>query len=186
MAFTFNAEPHEYRLDGRRLPSVTQVLHGVGIIDTSFFVAGSANHGIHIHRICEWSDKGELDEATLDPHWWPYHEAWKDFRSKFSLEESNIETPLYHAEYGFAGTPDRYRPDFILDIKSGAPAAWHALQTAAYKILTRCYAAKRFTVYLSAAGTWKLDEHKDKDDEKVFLAALAVYNWKGNHNGNRS
>jgi hypothetical protein len=38
-------------------------------------------------------------------------------------------------------------------------------------------------VNLPGDGTYKVKEYKDRADEGIFLAALAIHNWKKNHGG---
>ena len=49
---TFDAEKHEYRLDGVRLPSVTQIIADAGLYgNTSYFTDYSRDRGSFVHQI---------------------------------------------------------------------------------------------------------------------------------------
>ena len=165
--------------------SVTQLLAAEGFIDTKWFDEYSATRGTFVHRACELSDRGELEEAELDPVLVPYVSAWQKFirESKFQIIE--METRLESETRQFSGKPDRIGIlngcPAIIDLKSGAIQKWTALQLAGYEIL-KGSPHKRFGVQLTDEATYKLTEFKDRQDRNIFLAALACYYWKRNNN----
>jgi hypothetical protein len=195
---TFDPIKHQYMLDGVILPSVTQVLKGVGIIDFSNIppsrLEAACKFGTAVHKATELWDKGTLDEVVLDPHLKPYLDGWKLFRKETGFNPIAIEEPLYSKIYRVAGTPDRLgqwninTPFVIPDIKTTfelSPA--NAIQLAGYELMWKEFdkgadiKAKyiRISVLLNDKGTYKIEEYKDKNDTNIFIAALSVYNWKG-------
>jgi hypothetical protein len=182
-AVDFDEATHTYAVAGRVLPSVTQILKAVGIIDDSYYAPGSDERGTAIHLACQLDDEGDLDESTLDPAIRPYLNAWREFRATLDNHDlMRIEQRLADPVLGFAGTIDRIVPfnairAEIIDIKSGAPEPWHAIQLAAYQLLAKT-TGKRTAVYLSADGTYKLRNFGCGEDRNVFLAALAIWNWR--------
>jgi len=188
----FDKATHIYTVNGVLYPSVTQILSDMGLIDTTWFTEYGRNRGTLIHRIIQWYLAGEVDEDSIDPALRPYFDAFLKFEvdSKFVAEE--VERPFASETYRFAGTPDLIGclngHNAIIDIKSGTPQPWAALQLAGYEILRnegirdggmlRC---KRFSLQLTDDGTYKLIPFTDRADRGVFLAALAVYNWKKNN-----
>ncbi len=187
---------HIYTLDGVLLPSVTQILKGVGIIDFSNVppsrLEAACKFGTAVHRATELWDKLTLDEITLDPHLRPYLDGWILFCKDFGFTSSVIEVSMCSKIYRFAGTPDRLgnwnKDDSIIipDIKTSfelSPAT--KIQLAGYDLMVKENAPNkkirttRLSVLLNEKGTYKLEIYKDKNDTNIFIAALSVYNWKG-------
>lgn len=183
MTLAFDESTHTYTYEGRRVPSVTQVIREVvlGGHDRPgmewYMARGSA-----LHLAAQMWDEGELDEESIDPAIAGHLAAYRRFRDDVGddLTITEIEKPRYHTS-GYAGTPDRvveWRGDRgILDLKTGSTAAWHRLQTAAYAALAP-EATARLVVYLGEDSRWKMDRHKDRSDWTVFSAALAVWRWR--------
>jgi hypothetical protein len=191
---TFDEKSHTYTLDGRVLPSVTRVLRDAGLIDARWFDEAAAWRGSCVHQALEFYDQGDLNEATLDSALRGYLDGWRKFLVETGFEITGIEMPVADATYGYAGRLDRRGvlagTDCILDIKSGASVApATALQLAAYACASdSCGAGKdsivlrRLAVRLPGDGTYKMTEYRERTDWHVFAAALAVLNWKRNHN----
>ena len=139
----FREATHEYKIDGKPVPSVTQVLKEAGLIDSTFFTPEAALRGQHVHTACALWDKGELDTCALDPVLVPYLEAWQKFRKESGVTPTIIEEPFYSLEHGFAGTIDRAWMDgkhfIVCDIKSGPLPDWLPLQLAGYSILINAF-----------------------------------------------
>jgi len=197
----FDEVKHQYTYGGAPIPSVTQVLKGVGIIDFSMVPAARLEaaclFGTAAHRATALSDKGTLDEEALDTNLRPYLDGWQLFCQEYGFVAEFIEEPMYSKIYRVAGTPDRigkWRIDesiVIPDIKTSfdfSPA--NAIQLAGYELifkeqLKKKHKIKRLSILLNCEGTYKIQEYKDKNDTNIFIAALAVYNWKGK-NGARN
>ncbi len=180
---TFNKDTHVYRWNGRHVPSVTQVIHESGC--SRFMFKESwwyMSRGAAVHEAAELWDRDDLKESSVDPQIAGYLAAYRQFRqfTKGELEIIEIEQPGYHVR-GYAGTPDRvvlWRGQRgILDLKTGTPAKWHALQTAAYLPLVP-EATVRLALYLGADGRSTFNVHEDRADFPVFASALAVWQWK--------
>ena len=105
---TFKEDSHEYWLGDKKLPSVTEILKDVGVIDDRFYTPESAARGKLIHKALELMDRGSLNWGNLDPQFYPYLEAWQSFKKDYDITEfETIESPQYHKFYLLAGTPDR-------------------------------------------------------------------------------
>jgi hypothetical protein len=184
MTIDFDEAVHSYRLNGRVVPSVTQVLKLAGVVDDEWYDDASCLRGTYVHEATEMFDKGELDEETLDPVIVPYLGAWKAFLRESKAEIIDIEKRVVNEVYRYAGTLDRIaivaKRLTVIDIKTGSPEPSHQLQTAGY---ARCLpeSVQRLAVYLRDDGTYKSVEHADFGDAHVFLAAVAVANWKLGH-----
>lgn len=187
MNLTFEPESHTYRLEGKVIPSVTQILTSEGFIDGSWFTEYSRDRGTKVHRAIELYDDGDLDEERLDPVLRPYLEAWKRFKAHASVSVLRSEIQLASEAYQFAGTVDKTAllggMKAVLDIKTGEVQPWTGLQLAAYQLLL-AETMPRIAVQLKADGNYMLHEFKDRADRNVFLAALTVHQWKRRANGN--
>ena len=179
---TFDEESHTYRVDGEIVPSVTQILKGAAL--TPPFRGGSGRamtKGSFAHLATELDDKGELDEATVDPANLGHLEAWRKFKVESGIKILAIEERVYNDMYRYAGTLDRrvmYQGwESVIDIKTGNSYPWHPIQTAAYAMALGKGVA-RFSVYLSDSGSYKLVEHTDKNDQLVFMAAIRLADWR--------
>lgn len=187
---TFNSELHEYRIDGQVVPSVTQILGEAGLIDDRWYTKESQLRGRTVHIVTALDDRGELDEAEVTGEYQGYLNAWRLFRADVPWTIIDVEQAVCHPDWRYAGRSDRrmciHRDGpyaMLVDIKTGQPEPWHQLQTAAYErasLAVRPPVVKRYAVYLSDDGTYKLREHGKAVDWDVFLAALALANWKRN------
>jgi hypothetical protein len=182
----FDEEKHLYTLDGRRLVSVTEAL---GLVDDRRKTdPWYLQRGRLVHLACEYYDKNQLDESTVDIQIRPYIDAYVKFRKDTDFEPIHIEHPLYHPSYFYAGKPDRIGPLYdahvIIDLKSGAKSKVDELQGAAYFELCRANnipVKKVFDLYLSSEGTYKLEPIENpKRLLPTFLNVLGAYRYKEN------
>jgi hypothetical protein len=183
-SLTFDEATHTYSVNGRRLMSVTQVL---ALVDDRhkgdpFYL----QRGRFVHQACEYLDRDELDEDSVDPIIYPYLEAYKKFREETGFKPDLIECRLYHPTYAYAGTLDRIGDlngnHVLIDLKSGAKARVDELQLAAYLELARANSIpvkKSFDLYLRDDGTYKLEPVENvKLLLPVFLSILTASRWK--------
>lgn len=184
MKTVFDPTTHTYTVDGRIVPSVTQILHEAGIIDTAFYTEEARQRGSYVAEATALLDRGELELAELDPALVGYVDAWKKFKLDAQFVPELIEAPLFDPWGRFAGTLDRAGPLHgrwaNVEIKTGGREEWHALQTAAYAHLMKRPAARRIVVYLEPDARYECHEFSDSGDHAAFMAALAVVTWKRN------
>jgi len=186
MTLTFDPIKHEYRKDGVVVPSVTQILSAEGFVDSRWFDEWSRGRGSMVHKAIEFYNEGDLDEDTLDPVLVPYVEAWKEFkeltRCKIVLAEQMVCSEIY----GYAGTLDIFGAiddqEIIIDLKSGAVSKATGLQLAAYALtLPNYHRIKRYGLRLQQNGRPSIKPFTDRNDYKVWQAAVAVHHWKTNN-----
>ncbi len=182
---TFDAATHAYTdATGRRLLSVTEVIKAVGLIDDRWFTEEATWRGSCVHALCEYEDKGTLDESTIDPAAEGYLEAWRRWKKITGFTPVQIEHPM--SGMGYAGTLDRVgligpATRAVVDLKTGAAQKWHALQLAGYAGFYYPYSRsmRRFTVRLHEDGRYTTQEYEDfATDWAGFQGALAVATWK--------
>lgn len=183
LSMEFNPEKHEYRVNGVVVPSVSEIIKEVLLLNVQF--SGDTTKmdiGTKAHLTTQYYDNDELDESDLHPTLQNYLQAWKSFKKDFNPKFELIETMFYHKRFRYAGTIDRYAvvngSRLILDIKTGREYVWHPIQLEGYKFLLEDngYEVDRTAcVYLTPEGTYKYREHKSPN---LFLACLSVYNFK--------
>lgn len=184
-------ETHTYRLDGKPLLSVSEILRSAGIAPASEFTNRKIEYakdlGTYVHQACALDDRGELDEDSLDEAIRPYLAAWRAFREQERPEWLAIEQPLASECGNWAGTPDRVAlfPEHettrhIVEIKSGEMKKWHRIQAQGYlELIGEAIEGWRTLVYLKADGTFMIEHwapsHTHLD---VWAAAVVIATWK--------
>lgn len=190
---SFDSESHRYQLGDRVLPSVTGILTDTGIADFSapWFGPDILARGRYVHEAIALDAEGALDEATLDPQLVPYVAGWRAFLGETGAEIEYWEHRVCDPLLGYAGTIDGIlslpgtRRRVLVDVKRALyPSA--GPQTAAYKRLALALypvavAMDRAVVELPGDGRYRFHPLTDRDDERVFLAALCVTNWRRTH-----
>lgn len=170
---------------GRRLVRVTRAIKLAGLMPDYYGNEAAMTRGTYVHLALSLDHMGELNESTLDPKLEPYLFAWRRFVREFKPRILTNEEHVIHEALGYCGTPD-WRAEIlgreaIVDVKTGEPAAWHAIQTAAYA-MTFDRPLARWSVYLAGDGSYKTSEHKDRKDFEIWKAALAIAAWRREHN----
>lgn len=175
LAFHFDPVEHRYTtLDGATLPSITQMLHITGHIDDRFYTEESSARGVAVHDLTAHYDLGALDPSTLVSSYKGYVLAHVAAMHALRPEFLSVEEPDAHPYFRFAGRPDRVAKIFsvksIVEIKTGAPEPWHALQTALQAILVAWRGSlpphlhQRLAVYEKASGRFNVQHHRDRKD----------------------
>jgi hypothetical protein len=179
----FDEEKHLYILGDRELLNVTRVLPDDKRRVDPFYL----QRGKLVHLATALFDHDELDEDSLDERIRPYLDAYVKFKRETGFEPKEIELPLYHPKYLYAGTIDRIGKlngsQDLIDLKTGGKAKDDELQLAAYWELCRVSYIKIrrvFDLYLHENGTYNLvpPETSPKLLLPVFLASLTVARWK--------
>lgn len=188
----FDAETHTYKLNGKVVPSVTQVIRAVlpeRPVDEFYLGRGRA-----IHHGCRLLDEGRLDWSTVAPEIEPRIRAWQNFRVDLcGYRPCAIEQPLGSEALQFAGTLDRVferqGADWtLMDLKSTiSPQA--RVQLGGYSILwsaqwrgegPRRPLKRAGAIELQDDGQYKalwLDQRELRLAEQVFVACLTVFNF---------
>lgn len=155
---TFDGETHTYTAGGRSVPSVTQVLKRVGLIDDRWVDEHALSRGRAVHAVIQYDLEGDLDEASIADEIRPYVDAWRRFRA----ETGGLKAGL-------------------IEVKTGAsPPPWAALQLAAYAL---CLDGpiERYVLSLRPDGTYRLRQHTSPKELQTWLAVLQVYRWLEEH-----
>lgn len=193
MTLTFDVASHAYALDGLALPSVTRVLGDIFYNPAADWATEENRlRGQYVHAAIALDHEGVLDDDTLDPALVPYLDAWRTFKRDVGFVPFAWEQAVCDPQRGYAGTYDvvgqfgdnpRF-PPVLIDYKSGPPPHYTPLQTAAYARIAkgdRWPTLRRAGLWLRPDGTYRLDMHTDRADERTWLSALEVFQWKQTH-----
>ena len=184
---------HFYQWDGVTFPGVTNTLLSAGLIDTSRFDEYYRERGSMAHRAIALSLEGDLDRESLDPAIAGFVTAAERAVEALGIIPLEIEKCLFSKIFKYGGTLDLYgirrNTDtmIVVDWKTGNVEPWVALQLAAYSQLAfedspNLKFEERISVRLNSDGKFKVHSFTNPTDRDVFLAALAVTNWKNNNN----
>ena len=198
---TFDRIDHEYRWDGKVVPSVTQVIgewqqinvYGVEYYANTFTGAvvkvetfrAAADFGTAVHSMCHMELKGILSESALHPALIPPLEQFRTWMDHFKPEILLVEQPMYSQKYGYAGTPDiicmvKNKP-LVCDIKTGE-YAMAGVQIAGYEQLYKENSRKwgrmgRYVLYIPKnGGAYRFHPVGSPRDWAFFQARL--FQWQ--------
>lgn len=194
---TFDAAEHRYLLDGRPIPSVTQIMRSAGLIDYGFLSQEQRERamarGSAVHAATHYDDEGDLDETTISTEVGGYLEGWRKFRRDAKFTPELLEYRGFNDHLRFAGTLDRTGTfngsgKVLLDIKTGSALWVVRVQLAAYaSFFDHPGAFRRICVELHDDGTYRMQEFRCADyprDAGIFAAARAIYSAKLQFGGN--
>jgi hypothetical protein len=184
----FDPVSHRYWLGAREVLSVTQILREAGLVDATWFTDAARLRGTLLHRATEAVDHGEA-VTTLTAALEPYLAAYAAFVRDARPVWQGIEQPIADGALGYAGTVDRWGTlsgdPAVVELKTGTVPAWTPLQLVAYGRLElgepRVARRRRLALQLLPTGRYAIREYPLVNfgrDERVFLAALAVAQWK--------
>lgn len=195
-AFRFDRVKHEYWLDDRRLPSVSEIISP--LVDYSMVpedrLAFARDRGTAVHLACHLDDINDLREETVDPvNVMPFLQAWRKCKDELEIEVEGSEEPLYDNVFMFAGTPDkrvtarrasRKRIKVAVDLKTVAKMSpVTGVQLAGYEILTKRSFSwspdERWGVQLRADRTYKLEVYPG--EQPMFLSLLNFWKWRARY-----
>lgn len=193
MTYDLHFEPwgHQYTVDGRFVPSVTQVLSAAGLIDLDGIPADilrrAGERGTRVHQAAALLLRGQLDWASVDPEIGGYVLALDSVIRHTGLrpEIAEVEKPIYCKEFDFCGTPDaiawysfprRFGPPLevkvVFDWKTGIMSAVrYQLAAYAHALGVRHRAA----VKLNRDGTYRMEwfqPETQRHDLETFVRAL--------------
>jgi hypothetical protein len=182
LEFTYDDGAHAYaRLDGRPIPHITGMLERAGEIDDRWYTEESSARGTHVHKLTADFDLGALEPARCQSRFKGYLLGHVAAVGILRPEFKQIEEPMAHPTYHFAGRPDRialiYMLLSILELKSGGKEKSHQIQTALQAILAAARygipaeAIPRYCLYLQDNGRYKLERH---DKQKDFVRAYEI------------
>lgn len=161
---------------------VTAIIKEAGLSPGFEFVTQHGlDRGRAVHETIHLDELGTLDESSVHPEVAPRLESWRKWRRAVGLVyergEFEVKTPEYVGHPDLVGTINGVR--WLLDVKGGAPAPWHGIQTALYAQACAPRPAKRGAVYVTDDGSIaRLVEHRELSDFAVARSAVHLACWK--------
>jgi len=131
----FHSENHEYRWDGEKVISVTQLLPKVQFFCSPEQLEAARVEGNDNHSMVKmfW-DTGE----TFDDPYLESFRSWYEDNKTLLGEILLYEQPLFSKKLNYAGTPDMFFTNAIVDLKrTPGNVKYHALQFAGYNLLRK-------------------------------------------------
>lgn len=181
-----------YVLDGREIPSVTQILRFAGL-DPYRHVSGSVLEraclrGSAVHLITQLHDEQDLHLPSVHPALVGFLDSWCRFLEHARWTPLEIERRMVNRAYRYGGTPDRFGllndAPTVLDLKSGPLARVTALQTAGYAHRPDEYprdTVRRLAIRLKADGSMPtVKEYTDPGELGIFLGLVGIAHWRMN------
>lgn len=176
---TLDEERHVYKLGDRKLPSVTEILVGAGLVDVQWFTDAGRWRGSAVHAACWYEDENDLDEANLDSRLAGYLAAYRRFKAETGFIVEINEEKVCHELLGYAGRYDKRgiyaKGPALIDLKSGAPSKVTRYQTAAYAgCLPSPRKYTRMEVRLKESGKYSLQVYEPKDFDRDFAVWQSI------------
>jgi hypothetical protein len=189
----FNAERHEYSIDGVIIPGYSQIAKDLGLVDYSRVRQSNLNWkrdvGKAVHRAIFLDSMDNLNMDSLDAVVTPYFRSWLMFKELYQpkILTQHSEKPICSFKWRYGVTPD-----IVAEVKGGLadlelkavsqmlPST--ALQTQAQKIaLEETYNLKikqRWGLQLIPGAMPKLEPYTDISDQTVWLSAVNLWHYK--------
>lgn len=189
----FNEERHEYRLNGRIVPSVTDVLDPLQMLDGIPWekLEAARIFGQHVHLGCHYHNTGELEWGTLDDRLGAYLRGYLKFLADTGFVVLASEERVASIKCGYAGTLDlrglfrSKKRVSVIDIKSTAVLPRTVgPQTAGYENawteMTGERVGDRYCLHLSPDEykLVKLTDGRGVQDLTVFISALNIHRFR--------
>ena len=180
----FEASTHTYTLDGKEIPSVTEICAPLtaGKYPPAGVVDAAAARGTRVHELCALYDMDALPEQ-FEGDLLPYLQAWASFCRDYRPQWEYIEHCMSGELDGdpLAGTADRIGVidgrRVVVDIKTAQSLDRPAkvalgCQLAGYAILARCNGMDLFDpglgVQLLKNGSYRVYEEKKLGEKYGF------------------
>lgn len=190
----FDEPTHAYTdaRTSRALLHVTGVLATSGLQDRSWFTEADRLRGQLVHRAIEQRVKRPELTADYDALvGGAFVRGFDTFLADTALRIDACEEQLADDQLMVAGTLD-LRGRFmdaesagdridVIDVKTGSTPPWVGLQLAGYARLlppTVRTRVRRWCLTLKADGTYRLDPLTKRSDDTVFMAAVAIAQFK--------
>jgi len=192
VTLTLDPETHVYKLEGKPIISVTQVLSAEGFARSDYGDEWYAERGTAVHEAIALHLKHELDEESVAPEIKPFVDQAVEVIGAMEIKPHLIEHSMFDPTYRYAGTLDLYgysealSAEVLIDWKTGSAEPAHRLQLLggyAPLLALESYPVKFAACIYLGTGNAKARWHRTDDDEALdalhtFRSALRCHNWK--------
>ena len=187
----FDEPTHTYTLDGERVPSVTQVIKPLAMLDDvpEMVLEQARARGSRVHAAVDAYNRGAFD-AELPPAERGYLDAWCGFLADSGAVVVASELRVAHPKLRYAGTLDTLLDvagrTWLVDAKTtasvppsvGPQTAGYA---AAYGLVDKGLLLpvhRRACVLLRPDGKYRVHPLNDPADWAMFQSCLNIYKWR--------
>lgn len=189
----FNAERHEYNLDGIIIPGYSQVVKDLGLVDYSKCNQTDLDYkqqvGTAVHKAIFLYNTGELDMESLAEPVTGYFDSWIMFMDMYKpkLLTEFSESPICSFKWRYGVTPDIVLENktglIVLELKCVSQIQpTTALQTSAQKLaIEETYNLKikqRWALKLIPGCIPKMSVYESIADSGAWLSALNLWRWR--------
>lgn len=194
MRIELDEATHTYTVDGKVVPSVTQILDPLNDFDgvPPDILERARQFGTAVHKMVELWERNVLDVEDLDPALKPYLAQYQAAMQHTGWGVIASEARVAHPALGYAGTLDlvvRDRKDrpAVVDVKSGQIPLTVGAQVAAYAsayttMLGDSAKYRRYCLQITP-NAFKVVELTEASDWSLFVSALNVHKFKEKHHG---
>ena len=182
--FTFEERSHIYTLEGEQLPCVSDLcrfMHREIYKDApQWQIEAAAEKGTAVHKATEALDKD--GSAGIEEAYLPYLMAYKAFLQDHTPSWDMIEQSMYHPEYRYAGTIDRYGAvhgePALVDVKTTytvyKPLCRAQLNLYRLMLIVRGYPVRKmYILHLKKDGKYKLIPMET--DELLAVSLITIH-----------
>jgi hypothetical protein len=185
MMRTFDERSHSYTMDGRKLPSVTQIINRVCPREWRAD-EWALNRGRQVHAAMSMYLRGVLDMDSLDPRIVGRVNAAILACRDFGWRAELIEERMAHGLLGFAGTPDAVMAGAVVVDWKGTPLDGAVgVQLGLYSILCEENGVKvkrLIGVHTRDDGSYRHEDYKVTAARADAVHFLGVYKWMMRNN----
>ena len=182
----FDEKEHIYTEDGKRLPSVTDIVNDE-CGNPGYATEWHLNRGTQVHRCMALYLAERLDLESVDPRIRARVDQGIKAVKDLQIHPRAIEHRMSHKTLGFAGTPDllaemQGKPrDCGVDWKS-SHARETEIQVGGYTALyeDQGYNLRAYFEIVLEDDTYRVYEYQPRRSRGLFLAALSLYKWRKN------
>ena len=194
---TFNAERHEYKLNGKLIPSVTTILTHAGLSPKAFVTPEGLERGTQAHREISGFLRGYVNQPVS-----PYASQALKFIKETGAKVLASELKIHCETYLYAGTIDLVTvingETWVIDFKlnnvyqstyaqlAAYQSAWNNKHFQNMKKMSRKRGALRLTEkrYQLIDAEGPLRKGHFSEDWSIFIRALDQYNEARGKNAN--
>jgi hypothetical protein len=188
-AITLDAE-HRYWKGKERLPGFSEICADMGFPKNPFWTDAGRDEGTALHQWVEFLALGQqVADADPDPRIAGRVDGFRKFRRETDFACAGAESIQFEPELRYCCKPDLWgymptalpgSPRVVIEVKRGARAKVHKLQTAAQVLALRAGgfdATERYALYLKNGG-YALERHDDDEDFECWKALVYAYHAK--------
>ena len=180
----YNDARHEYSIDGRLMPSVSQIIRQISGMDRipQNRLDVARMRGTYVHQCIEWLMNGTLDRSSIDPGLAGYVAAFERWRNEHHPEPVAQETMVSNLPLWYAGRIDLLAHIdgelWLVDYKTSSATSHHyGCQLAGYRLALQTHGInvdRAGCLYLSANRSWTMVEYDAPIYRHKFLACLTL------------